>query len=122
MVFIIERGPRWARSGVMLNRLSDVALRDVLPLWDRHFTVPRALYVGGPMQPRAVLCVAALPAGVDAKHTEGMIKQPRDLVIGPHVARGRADTAGHRLWSRILRRQGPPLTLLATYRTDPVLN
>jgi hypothetical protein len=41
MVFIIERGPRRARSGVMLNRLSDVALRDVPPLWDRHFTVPR---------------------------------------------------------------------------------
>jgi hypothetical protein len=48
------------------------------------------------MEPRAVLCVAALPAGVDAEHTEGLIKQPRDLVIGPHVARGRADTAGHR--------------------------
>jgi hypothetical protein len=26
------------------------------------------------MRPRAVLCVAALPAGVDAEHTEGMIQ------------------------------------------------
>lgn len=74
MVFIIERQPTAGTVGVILNRPSDVAVRDVLPLWSRYVTVPRALYVGGPMRPRAVLCVAALPAGVDAEHTEGMIQ------------------------------------------------
>ena len=45
----------------------------------RH--APRALYVGGPMQRRAALCVAALPAGVDAERTEGVIKVRGSLAL-----------------------------------------
>ena len=73
VVLIIDHR-RSGTLGVVLNRPSDVAVRDVLPLWGPHATVPRSLYVGGPVQRRAALCVAALPAGVDAEGTEGMIK------------------------------------------------
>ena len=67
--------------GVVLNRPSDVPVREVLPLWGPHATVPQALYVGGPMEQRAALCVAALPAGLDAAHTTGVIKVRGSLAL-----------------------------------------
>lgn len=67
--------------GVVLNRPSEVPVREVLPLWGPYATVPQALYVGGPMQQRAALCVAALPAGVDAERTEGVIKVRGSLAL-----------------------------------------
>ncbi|MGH3527784.1 MAG: YqgE/AlgH family protein [Pseudonocardiaceae bacterium] len=150
--------------GVVLNRPSEVPVRDVLPLWGPHATLPRALYVGGPVQRRAALCVAALPADVDAERTEGMIKvrgslalidleadpelmapQLRGLrVFAGYAGWGEGQLAGEisrgdwvvvpaladdvlaplntDLWSRILRRQGMPLALLATYPSDPTQN
>jgi putative transcriptional regulator len=80
VVLIIEHQPA-GTIGVVLNRPSEVAVRDVLPLWSPLATVPRALYVGGPMQQRAALCVAALPAGVDADRTDGMIKVRGSLAL-----------------------------------------
>jgi putative transcriptional regulator len=163
VVLVIDHGAM-GTLGVVLNRPSDVAVRDVLPLWGPLATVPRALYVGGPVHQRAALCVAALPAGVDAERTAGMIKVRGSLALvdldadpdlmAPHV-RGLRVFAGYAgwgqgqladeinrgdwlvvpalpddvlappdtdLWSRILRRQGMPLALLATYPDDPVLN
>ncbi|HEY6423767.1 MAG TPA: YqgE/AlgH family protein [Pseudonocardiaceae bacterium] len=150
--------------GVVLNRPSDVAVCDVLPLWGPHATVPQALYVGGPMEQRAALCVAAVPAGVDAKSTEGMISvwgplALVDLAADPDLMaprlRGLRVFAGYAgweqgqlageiergdwfvvpalpddvlappgtdLWSRMLRRQGMPLALVATYPGDPSEN
>jgi putative transcriptional regulator len=150
--------------GVVLNRPSDVPVRDVLPLWGPHATVPSALYVGGPMEQRAALCVAALPADVDAERTDGVIRVRGSLVLinldadpdlmaprlrGLRVFAGYAGWSegqlageiqrgdwvvvpalpddvlappGTDLWARILRRQGMPLALLATYPADPVLN
>lgn len=67
--------------GVVLNRPSEVPVREVLPLWEPYATVPQALYVGGPMEQRAALCVAALPAGVDPEHTEGVIKVQGSLAL-----------------------------------------
>jgi putative transcriptional regulator len=46
VVLVIEHQPA-GTVGVVLNRPSDVAVRDVLPLWSPLATVPRALYVGG---------------------------------------------------------------------------
>jgi putative transcriptional regulator len=163
VVLIIEHQPA-GTVGVVLNRPSEVAVRDVLPLWSPLATVPRALYVGGPMQQRAALCVAALPAGVDAERTEGMIKvrgslalvdldadpeqmAPRlrglrvfagyagwspgqlaaeidrgDWVVVPALTEDVLAPPGTDLWSRILRRQGLPLALLASFPLDPILN
>jgi putative transcriptional regulator len=150
--------------GVVLNRPSDVPVRDVLPLWGPHVTVPQALYVGGPMKQHAALAVAALPAGVDATSTADLIRVRGPLALVPldadpdllvprlrglrvfagYAGWGKGQLAGEitrgnwvvvpalpddvlappgaDLWSRILRRQGMPLALLATYPADPVLN
>jgi len=160
VVLVIDHGAS-GTLGVVLNRPSQVAVRDVLPLWGPHATVPRALYVGGPVQRRAALCIAALPAGVDAERTEGMIKVRGSLALvdleadpdlmapqlrGLRVFAGYAGWGGGQLaaeisrgdwvvvpaladdvlappdtdlWGRILRRQGMPLALLATYPADP---
>jgi putative transcriptional regulator len=137
VVLIIEHQPA-GTIGVVLNRPSDVPVRDVLPSWSPHATVPRALYVGGPVQQRAALCVAALPAGVDAELTEGMRVfagyagwsqgqlaaevNRGDWVVVPALAEDVLAPPDTDLWSRILRRQGMPLALLATYPADPTLN
>jgi putative transcriptional regulator len=163
VVLIIEHHAA-GTVGVVLNRPSDVAVHDVLPLWSPLATVPRALYVGGPVQQRSALGVAALPAGVDAERTEGMIKvrgplalvdldadpdlmAPRlrglrvfagyagwgegqlaaeinrgDWLVVPALAEDVLAPPDTDLWSRILRRQGLPLALLATYPIDPSLN
>jgi putative transcriptional regulator len=163
VVLIIEHQPA-GTVGVVLNRPSEVAVREVLPLWGPHTTLPQALYVGGPVQQRSALCVAALPAGMDAERTEGMIKvrgslalvdldaDPQELaprLRGLRVFAGYAGWGAGQLateinrgdwlvapalvddvlappetdlWSRILRRQGMPLALLATYPADPALN
>ena len=163
VVLIIEH--RLAGSlGVVLNRPSDVPVGEVLPSWGPHATVPRALYVGGPMEQRAALCVAALPAGMDANSTEGMISvrgslalvdldadpdlmAPRlrglrvftgyagweagqlereidrgDWVVVPALADDVLAPSETDLWGRMLRRQGMPLALLATYPLDPTWN
>ncbi|MGH3827030.1 MAG: YqgE/AlgH family protein [Pseudonocardiaceae bacterium] len=163
VVLIIDHG-ELGSLGVVLNRPSDVAVRDVLPLWGPHATVTSALYVGGPVHHREALCVAALPAGVDAEHTVGIttVCGPLALVdlgadpdlMAPRL-RGLRVFAGYTgwrrgqlageinrgdwlvvpalpddvlappdvdLWGRVLRRQGMPLALLASYPTDPTLN
>jgi putative transcriptional regulator len=80
VVLIIEHRAA-GTLGVVLNRPSDVPVHDVLPSWGPHATVPQALYVGGPIEQRAALGVAALPAGVDAEKTEGMISVRGSLAL-----------------------------------------
>ncbi|MGH3928343.1 MAG: YqgE/AlgH family protein [Pseudonocardiaceae bacterium] len=163
VVLIIEHSAA-GTLGIVLNRPSEVPIRDVLPSWGPHATVSQALYVGGPMEQRAALCVAALPAGMDAASTKGMISlcgplalvdletdpkvmapQLRGLrvfagyagwdhgqlddeidrgnwVVAPALAEDVLAPPDIDLWGRTLRRQGPPLSLLATYPTDPSEN
>lgn len=48
--------------GVVLNRPSEVTLLDVLPRWSDLACPPRTLFVGGPVDTSAALCLAeALP-------------------------------------------------------------
>lgn len=65
VVFVIDhRGgdPTGGTTGVILNRPSDVQLLDVLPQWWELAVGPRTLFVGGPVQTNAALCLAqALP-------------------------------------------------------------
>ena len=50
--------------GVVLNRPSDVTLLDVLPQWFDLASAPRILFVGGPVETNAALCLAEARAGV----------------------------------------------------------
>lgn len=49
--------------GVVLNRPSEVTLLDVLPQWCDLATQPRTLFVGGPVETNAALCLSELRPG-----------------------------------------------------------
>ncbi|MFC6092854.1 YqgE/AlgH family protein [Saccharothrix sp. BKS2] len=146
--------------GVVLNRPSEVAVDDVLPAWGPHVTRPQAVYIGGPVEQKTALCLAALRTGEDMGSLEGVVgvHGPVALVdldadpdaLAPKVRGlrvfvgyagwGEGQLAGEvsrgdwivvkglpddvltppnvDLWGRVLRRQGLPNALLATYPTD----
>jgi putative transcriptional regulator len=43
--------------GVVLNRPSETAIDEVVPHWGAHASEPPVLFVGGPVQPNAAICV-----------------------------------------------------------------
>ncbi|MFB9906615.1 YqgE/AlgH family protein [Allokutzneria oryzae] len=159
VVYVIDHRDE-GTLGVVLNRPSEIAVHDVLPAWGEHTSKPQAIFVGGPVEQKTALCLAALRAGEDVAALDGLIKvsgpvalvdldtEPEDLV--PRV-RGLRVFAGYSgwssgqldeeierddwfvvhalpddvltppgadLWGRVLRRQGMPLSLLATYPED----
>lgn len=59
--------------GVVLNRPSEVAVHDVLPRWGPHASEPQSLFVGGPVEQRTAICLAALRAGEDADLLSGVV-------------------------------------------------
>ncbi|MFB9567110.1 YqgE/AlgH family protein [Saccharopolyspora hordei] len=150
--------------GVVLNRPSEVTVHEVLPRWGEHASEPQALFVGGPVEQRTAICLAALRAGEDTGTIAGMVGvrgpvglvdldgDPAELVpkarglrffagyagwepgqLAGEISRGDwivvpalpddviADPSTE-LWSRVLRRQGPPLAFLATHPGDVRLN
>jgi putative transcriptional regulator len=61
VIFVIDHR-KDGTTGVILNRPSDVQLLDVLPQWWELASGPRRLFVGGPVERNAALCLAqALP-------------------------------------------------------------
>lgn len=72
VVFIIDHR-RSGTLGVILNRPSEVAVVDVLPAWGRHTSRPQAIYVGGPVEQKTALCLAALRPGQQASAIAGVV-------------------------------------------------
>jgi putative transcriptional regulator len=159
VVYVIEHRARGS-LGVVLNRPSDVAVRDVLPSWAPLASLPHSVFVGGPVEAETALCLAAVRTGHDPAKVGGLVtvRGPVALVdldgdpsvlatrlrglrvfagysgwdagqLAGEIARGdwivvpalpddvlnRSDA---RLWGHVLRRQGMPLALLATYPSD----
>lgn len=159
VVYIIEHRERGS-LGVVLNRPSDVAVRDVLPSWAPLASLPHAVFVGGPVEGETALCLAAVRTGHDLSTLSGLVPvrgpvalvdldaDPSALVnrlrglrvfagysgwdsgqLDDEIERGdwivvpalpddlltRSDAG---LWGHVLRRQGVPLALLATYPLD----
>ena len=56
VVYILEHGSDGA-MGVVLNRPSDVEVADALPQWDMLAARPGVLFLGGPVQPEAVVAL-----------------------------------------------------------------
>jgi putative transcriptional regulator len=72
VVYIIEhRGE--GTLGVVLNRPSEVSLRDVLPAWAPHSSRPRSVFVGGPVDAKTALCLAAFLPGHDPATIGGVV-------------------------------------------------
>ncbi|SEG85066.1 putative transcriptional regulator [Saccharopolyspora kobensis] len=93
--------------GVVLNRPSEVTVGEVLPKWGEHASEPQSLFVGGPVEQRTAICLAALRAGEDTGTVSGMVGvrgpvglvdldgDPADLVP---KARGLRFFAGYAGW------------------------
>ena len=163
VVYVIDHRDE-GTLGVVLNRPSEIAVHDVLPAWGDHASKPQAIFVGGPVEQKTALCLAALRAGEDVAALDGLIKvrgpvalvdldiEPEELmprVRGLRVFAGYSgwssgqldeeierddwfvvpalpddvlNPPGADLWGRVLRRQGMPLSLLATYPEDVKCN
>ncbi|GLZ54951.1 YqgE/AlgH family protein [Actinomycetospora sp. NBRC 106378] len=108
VVFVIDHR-REGTLGVILNRPSEVAVGDVLPTWGPHTTRPSAVFVGGPVEQKTALCLAALRTGEDPADTPGVVgvRGPVALVdldgdpaaLAPRV-RGLRVFAGYSGWDR----------------------
>jgi putative transcriptional regulator len=159
VVYLIEHRAQGS-LGVVLNRPSEVTLRDVLPAWAPLSSAPPAVFVGGPVESESAICLAAVRTGQDPTALDGLIavrgpvaQVDLDRDPGPlaPVLRGLRVFAGYAgwdsgqlagevrrgdwyvvpalpddvftrresgLWGHVLRRQGIPLSLLATYPED----
>ncbi len=56
VVFLLAADSEGA-LGVVLNRPSDTSIDEVVPHWGFHASEPPVLFVGGPVQPNAAICV-----------------------------------------------------------------
>ena len=72
VVFVIDHRDS-GTLGVVLNRQSEVAVVDVLPSWGRHTSRPQAVFVGGPVEQKTALCLAALRPGQQAGRISGVV-------------------------------------------------
>lgn len=59
--------------GVVLNRPSEVDVDEVLPKWAAHASEPPALFIGGPVEQRTAICLAAFRAGQDVSDVDGVV-------------------------------------------------
>jgi putative transcriptional regulator len=72
VVYVIEhRGE--GTLGVVLNRPSDVSVQEVLPAWAPHSTRPKAVFVGGPVDAKTALCLAAFLPGHNPASIGGVV-------------------------------------------------
>ncbi|WP_199428848.1 YqgE/AlgH family protein [Qaidamihabitans albus] len=72
VVFVIDHRDE-GTLGVVLNRPSEVPVDEVLPSWGEHVVEPQAVFVGGPVEKKTALCLAALRTGENAASVPGVI-------------------------------------------------
>jgi putative transcriptional regulator len=65
VVLVLEHGSEGA-LGIVLNRPTDVRVADALPDWAAACAPPACLFLGGPVQPEAVIAVGQVAAGAAA--------------------------------------------------------
>lgn len=65
VVAVLEHTAEDGALGVVLNRPTETAVADVLPLLDPVTSEPRVVFEGGPVQPNAALALARPRSGAD---------------------------------------------------------
>ena len=73
VVYVIEHRDGGS-LGVVLNRPSEVSVRDVLPSWAPLSSQPPAVFVGGPVEGETALCLAAVRTGHDPTKVDGLVR------------------------------------------------
>ncbi|MFR9750427.1 YqgE/AlgH family protein [Nocardia sp. 004] len=80
VIYIIEHNEAGS-LGVVLNRPSDTAVRDVLPRWAEVATAPRALFIGGPVKRDAALCLGTARVGARLDGVRGVRRLDGRVVL-----------------------------------------
>ncbi len=142
VIYMIEHSTDGA-VGVVLNRPSDLAVRDVLP--DLPILDPDLVFVGGPVTPE--IAVGLAPGRPDPELVDIDTDEGRDTVrrvfsgyagwisgqLEAEIDEGAwfvvdahpgdvFDSHPSELWERVLRRQDSTISVWATYPPDPHLN
>ena len=65
VVFLLDHNDEGA-LGIVLNRPSDADVASTLPRWDTLALAPEVMFVGGPVQPEAVVALALADAETEA--------------------------------------------------------
>ncbi|WP_169515229.1 YqgE/AlgH family protein [Gordonia shandongensis] len=77
VVYVIEHD-EYGTLGVVLNRMSEAPVFNVLPAWSDLAAQPRAVFVGGPVGTSSALCLGVAKSGIDIS------AQPKlHQVLGP---------------------------------------
>ncbi|MDQ6900148.1 MAG: YqgE/AlgH family protein [Candidatus Dormibacteraeota bacterium] len=147
--------------GVILNRPSELTVREVAPAWTTVSSEPAVVFLGGPVSPESVIHLGLASDGeapdswlplldrlgvVDASADPDQLPRPLSQARiflgysgwGPGQLKEEIDSDGwyvvpgrpsdafsgrpELLWSRVLRRQGGELAIVATYPADIELN
>ena len=160
VVQLVQHSDDDGALGVVLNQPSETPLAEVLPGWALLAPDPVVVFVGGPVQESAAICLGRLATGesdesyvpVPGAPWLGTLDLDADAAEPVQEVRVFAGYAGwspgqleaeveegawwvldalpsdcftpepHRLWASVLRRQGMPLALAASYPPDPALN
>ena len=70
-VYVIEHNDA-GTLGVVINRMSQTAVHNLLPHWTDLAASPRAVYVGGPVKQDAALCLGVMQRGADPDSVFGL--------------------------------------------------
>jgi putative transcriptional regulator len=150
VVLVLEHGEEGA-AGVVLNRPTDMELLGHLPGWEEHAAAPGVVFVGGPVSPTGVICLAVasgsgeietldptvLPddvgvvvdgvrvfagyAGWGSGQLEAEIAEGAWFVV-PALPGDAMSSRPNDLWRAVLRRQPGRLKLFANYPDDVSAN
>jgi len=161
VVQLVQHDAEDGALGVVLNRPSETPVGEVLPGWVLLAPEPVTVFIGGPVQQSAAICLARLSPGAPADDSYAVVpgapwlatvdldQEAADPVQQVRVFAGYAgwsvgqleaeveegawwvcdalpgdpfSEVPSSLWRDVLRRQGPPLSLAASFPPDPSLN
>lgn len=151
VVLVLEHAADDGALGVVLNRPTELTVREALPGWADAVSVPETVFVGGPVSPGTALALGRGPQeeplldDVGVVDLESAAEGWHDVRVfsgyagwGPgqleaelieeawFVLDAQADdvctTEPDDLWARVLARQPGPLALLARYPDEPAFN